>query len=82
MVQLLLGIAAVLALLQALSLFAKTEGFRGSGRLFGGVSTILIGIVLLQVTTFVLASWVLVLCGIVAVGSGARKFARRKLPQS
>lgn len=79
--------ASILAAVSALSLFCKTEGLRGSGRVAGGVSTLLIGISLLVMIngtgelsgSYSLPAWVIFICGLVTIGSGARKFARRKI---
>jgi hypothetical protein len=74
--------AVVLAVLNALSLLAKAESIRGLGRVIGGFSWIAFGIFALllpaaQASGFAAASYVLVGCGLLGVGSGARKFARR-----
>jgi hypothetical protein len=76
--------AVVLAVLNALSLLAKTESIRGLGRVIGGFSWICFGAFALllpaaQATGFAAASYVLIACGLLGVGSGARKFARRNL---
>ncbi|MFA7340523.1 MAG: hypothetical protein WC028_27315 [Candidatus Obscuribacterales bacterium] len=74
--------AVVLAVLNALSLLAKPESIRGLGRVIGGFSWICFGAFALllpaaQASGFAAASYVLIGCGLLAVGSGARKFARR-----
>lgn len=81
--QTLLFMAAVgLAVLNALSLLAQAESIRGIGRIVGGFSWICFGAFALllpagQAASFAAASYVLIGCGLLAVGSGARKFARR-----
>jgi hypothetical protein len=75
-------IAVVLGLLSALSLLAKAEALRGSGRIAGGLSTLLLGLFLLLVlnqhsAVYQLLSAGVVLCGLVTVGSGVRKYMRR-----
>ncbi len=82
--QMLLLPAVVLAVLSAACLFAKTEGFRASGRVCGGLSWILFGTFLLHLphdaaAMLVVSSWCLIITGVITVGSGARKFARRNI---
>jgi hypothetical protein len=77
---LLLAGAVVLGLLQAASLFSSKEFWRGSGRVGGGLSTILLALLLLTSSApplVNLLSVVLALTGLVTVGSGLRKFVRR-----
>lgn len=79
---LLFFIAVALAVLNALSLLAKAESVRGLGRVVGGLSWIAFGVFALllpaaQTTGFAAASYVLIACGVLGLGSGARKFARR-----
>jgi hypothetical protein len=76
--------AVLLSVACALSLFAKTEGFRGSGRVAGGLSTILLCVFLFtsvsgQPALFTALTGALLLTGLVTVGSGARKFMRRNI---
>ena len=76
------------AVLAAASLLAKNEGLRGAGRIGGGVSTLLLGLSLLMLTygsntlpsEYGWLSAVLTFTGLVTVGSGVRKFARRNNP--
>lgn len=79
---LLFFIAVALAVLNALSLLAKAESIRGLGRVVGGLSWIVFGVFALflpaaQAGGFAAASYVLIACGVLGLGSGARKFARR-----
>jgi hypothetical protein len=79
---LLFFIAVALAVLNALSLLAKAESIRGLGRVVGGLSWIAFGVFALllpaaQAGGFAAASYVLIACGVLGLGSGARKFARR-----
>lgn len=75
---------AVTAVLAAATLFAKSEFWRGLGRVICGVAWLLVGVLVAHVSggfTTVPALAVLV-SGLVTVGSGVRKFARRNSPQS
>lgn len=74
--------AVALAVLNALSLLAKAESIRGLGRIIGGFSWLSFGAFALflpaaQALAFAAASYLLIGCGVLAVASGARKFARR-----
>ena len=78
------ALGAVLAVLSTLSLFAKNEGIRGGGRVIGGGAWLAIGAAawLGQQNEFtIIAGIALVICGLVTLGSGARKFARRNQGQ-
>jgi hypothetical protein len=78
--------AVVLALFQAATLFSNKEFWRGSGRVGGGLSTVLLGVAILAVnppapsSVQVLVA-VLILTGVITVASGARKFIRRNVAQ-
>lgn len=74
--------AALLGLLSALSLLARAEALRGSGRVAGGVSTVLLGTFLLLAfkqhsAAYQVLSAVIILTGLMTVGSGVRKYLRR-----
>lgn len=83
-----LAFAALTMLVNTASLFSAKEGFRGMGRIFGGVSTFSLGVFvhavginahagsLVQVCAVVIA-----LSGLVAFGSGIRKYRRRNITQ-
>jgi hypothetical protein len=90
MEKILLGLAAGLALISSGSLLAKDEGIRGLGRVMGGVSTVSQGLFLLSLSlsrrkrkmpgSATLFSTVIVLTGVVTLGSGVRKYLRRNSP--
>jgi hypothetical protein len=73
--------AAVLALLSSLTLLAKSEFYRGGGRILGGLSWVLFGSFLLALSalpaSYAPLSWCVVFTGVLTVASGARKFLRR-----
>jgi hypothetical protein len=79
--------ALVTAVLNALSLLAAAESLRALGRIAGGLSWLAAGTLLLNLPPVAAAlgsvacvgGWVLLLCGILAVGSGVRKYGRRNL---
>ena len=87
-VSLLFAISALLALASALTLFAKNEGIRGSGRVIGGFAWICFGIFLLNAPInteslpgYLAFSSLVVLTGVITLGSGVRKYLRRNVPQ-
>ncbi len=80
--------AALLCLLSALSLFAKSEAFRGAGRVAGGLGLILLGTFLAlifhgltQQVFLYWSAWTVIACGVITAGSGLRKFIRRNAAQ-
>lgn len=78
------ALGAALAVLSTLSLFAKNEGIRGGGRVIGGGAWLAIGVAAWlgqQSDLTVIAGVALVICGLVTLGSGARKFLRRNQAQ-
>lgn len=84
----LLVLAVLAAVLNAATLFAKNEGIRGAGRVILGVAWILFGSFLLvspggneSLPLYTPLSYLVVLSGVVTLGSGVRKFARRNAAQ-
>jgi hypothetical protein len=78
------ALGAVLAVLSTLSLLAKNEGVRGGGRVIGGGAWLAIGVAAWlghQDPLAVIGGIALVICGLVTLASGARKFMRRNTPQ-
>ncbi|MBX9941740.1 MAG: hypothetical protein K2Y32_20915 [Candidatus Obscuribacterales bacterium] len=80
--------AVLLAVANAATLFAKNEGIRGAGRVLLGFSWLLFGAFLLvspggneSLPLYTPLSYLVVLSGIVTLGSGVRKFARRNTVQ-
>lgn len=75
---------AITAVLAAITLFAKNEFWRGLGRVVTGVAWLLVGVLVAKVAGGFLTvpALAILATGLVTVGSGARKFARRNLPQS
>lgn len=78
------GAAVVLKVLESLSLFSAKEGFRGSGRIGGGLAWICIGAALHGITRAYglpgiveIGGIVLAVTGLITAGSGLRKFLRR-----
>jgi hypothetical protein len=73
--------------LATLSLLAKNEGIRGMGRVFDGLARIAFAAFVFDFAsaTHPVSPWLIALasgllvCGIVTILAGARKFARRKL---
>lgn len=81
-------VAVVLAVANAATLFAKNEGIRGAGRVLLGFSWLLFGSFLIvspggneSLPFYTPLSYLVVLSGIVTLGSGIRKFARRNIAQ-
>lgn len=78
-------LAILLAVISSLSLLSANEGIRGMGRVSGGLSTVFLGGVLLANTVltgllpaqYVFPESILILTGLITVGSGLRKFIRR-----
>jgi len=84
----LFALAAVLAIASALTLLAKNEGIRGAGRIIGGFAWLFFGAFLLitqagaDVVSFhTPLSWLVVSTGVITLGSGVRKYARRDTVQ-
>ncbi len=81
-------LSAVLAFANALTLFAKNEAIRGAGRIIGGLAWLSFGAFLLvapvaagSIALYTPLSWLIVLVGVITLGSGLRKFARRNAVQ-
>lgn len=79
---LLLTALVILAGLGSISLFFKTEGIRGLGRVVGGLSIVLTAVFInadgdYASVRFLLGA--LAVCGVVTMLSGLRKFSRRNL---
>lgn len=84
----LFAFAAILAFASALTLFAKNEGIRGSGRVLGGFAWIFFGAFLLNapiatesLPAYTPFSVLVVFTGVITLGSGVRKYLRRNVPQ-
>lgn len=84
----LFALAVLLAVANGATLFAKNEGIRGAGRVLLGLAWLLFGAFLLvspggneSLPLYTPLSWLVVLTGVVTLGSGVRKFARRKVAQ-
>lgn len=81
-----LTVAAVLFLLNVVSLLQANEGVRGAGRIAYGLSTSLAGvyICITPASSAFLAygvGGIFIAGGLVVAGLGARKYARRNQPQ-
>jgi hypothetical protein len=81
-------LAAALAFANALTLFAKNEAIRGAGRIIGGLAWLSFGAFLLvapvaagSIALYTPLSWLVVLVGVITLGSGVRKYARRNAVQ-
>lgn len=81
-------VAVLLAFANALTLFAKNEGIRGAGRIIGGLAWLAFGAFLLaspggneSLPLYTPLSWLVVASGVITLGSGVRKFARRNVAQ-
>ncbi len=81
-------LAVLLAVANALTLFAKNEGIRGAGRVLLGLAWLFFGAFLIvspggneSLPLYSPLSWLVVISGVVTLGSGVRKFARRKVAQ-
>ncbi len=81
-------ISVILAVANALTLFAKNEGIRGAGRIIGGLAWLSFGAFLLtapvaagSIALYTPLSWLIVLVGVITIGSGVRKYARRNAVQ-
>ncbi len=81
-------IAVLLAFANALTLFAKNEGIRGAGRIIGGLAWLFFGAFLIaspagneSLPLYTPLSWLVVLTGVITLGSGVRKYARRNAVQ-
>ncbi|MBU6454564.1 MAG: hypothetical protein KGS72_22535 [Cyanobacteria bacterium REEB67] len=80
-------LSIILTALSTFSLLAKSEGIRGMGRIFDGLARISFGgfFLMLVFSTqqlpplFAWPSYLLIAFGLVTIGAGARKFARRNL---
>lgn len=84
----LLIVAVLLAVTNAATLFAKNEGIRGAGRVIGGLAWLLFGSFLLaspggneSLPAYTPLSWLVVVTGVITLGSGVRKFLRRHAVQ-
>lgn len=80
--------AGALKVLESASLLSAKEGFRGAGRVGGGLAWILVGISLHGFSRLgglpagvELVGIVFALCGLLTAASGARKFLRRNVAQ-
>lgn len=85
-------VALVFAVLNALSLLAKAESLRGLGRIAGGFSWLSLSAVMLSIaygdidgpatftTLLCISGYVFLVCGLIATGSGIRKYRRRNSP--
>lgn len=79
---LLLTALVILAGLGSISLFFKTEGIRGLGRVAGGLSIVLTAVFIYADGAYASAQLLLgalAVCGVVTMLSGLRKFSRRNL---
>lgn len=84
----LFALAAVLAIASALTLLAQNEGIRGAGRVIGGFAWLFLGAFLLinpvggdAIALYTPLSWLVVLTGVITLGSGVRKYLRRNAVQ-
>ncbi len=80
--------AVLLAVVNAATLFAKNEAIRGAGRVVLGLAWLAFGAFLLvspggneSIPLYTPLSYLVVLAGVVTLGSGVRKYARRNTAQ-
>lgn len=80
--------AVLLSVVNAATLFAKNEAIRGAGRVVLGLAWLAFGAFLLvspggkeTIPLYTPLSYLVVLSGVVTLGSGIRKYARRNTAQ-
>lgn len=80
--------AVLLAVVNAATLFAKSEAIRGAGRVVLGLAWLAFGAFLLvspggndALPLYTPLSYLVVASGVITLGSGIRKFARRNTAQ-
>jgi hypothetical protein len=80
--------AVLLSVVNAATLFAKNEAIRGAGRVVLGLAWLAFGAFLLAspggnetIPLYTPLSYLVVLSGVVTLGSGIRKYARRNTAQ-
>jgi hypothetical protein len=80
--------AVLLSVVNAATLFAKNEAIRGAGRVVLGLAWLAFGAFLLvsaggneSIPLYTPLSYLVVLSGVVTLGSGIRKYARRNTAQ-